>query len=74
MKVTFPGFTPVSQPITVPAGRAVDVAIQLSVLAEKQEVTVQANAGPVVSTEPDNNATALALRGEDLSALPGRPG
>ena len=36
-------------------------------VAEKQEVTVQAEAGPTVSVEPDNNATALVIKG-------GRPG
>src|ERR1035438_1228511 len=41
--------------------------------AEKQEVTVQGEAGPSLSVEPDNNATALVLKGEDLQALPDDP-
>jgi hypothetical protein len=45
----------------------------MQVSAEKQEVTVQAEAGPSVSVEPDNNATALVLKGEDLGALPDDP-
>ena len=47
--------------------------IQLVLAAAKQEITV---AGPVhhrLSVEPDNNATALVLRGEDLAALPDDP-
>jgi hypothetical protein len=45
----------------------------MNVLAEKQEVTVKGEPGPSVSVEPDNNATALVLRGEDLAALPDDP-
>ena len=44
------------------AGGTVQVPVQLSVRTEKQEVTVQAEAGPTVSVEPDNNATALVIR------------
>ncbi|HEY1339683.1 MAG TPA: carboxypeptidase regulatory-like domain-containing protein [Bryobacteraceae bacterium] len=69
----FPGFSPVEKKVTVAAGSTVQVPIQLTVTAEKQEVTVSAEAGPTVSVEPDNNATALVLKGEDLSALPDDP-
>src|SRR5205085_8500766 len=47
--------------------------IVMSVQAEKQEVTVQAEAGSSVSVEPDNNATALVIKGADLAALPDDP-
>ncbi len=47
--------------------------IQLAVVAEKQQVTVAAEGGPTVNVEPDNNATALTIRGEDLQALPDDP-
>lgn len=73
VNVTFPGFAPVSKPVVVTGGGTVQVPIQLAVTVEKQEVTVQAEAGPTVSVEPDNNATALVIRGEDLAALPDDP-
>jgi hypothetical protein len=34
---------------------------------------VSAETGPTVSVEPENNATALVIRGEDLQALPDDP-
>lgn len=39
------------------------------VLAEKQEVTVQEDAAPSVSTESTGNANAVVLKGSDLDAL-----
>ena len=45
----------------------------MTVAAEKQEITVNEAANTAVSVEPDNNATALVLRGEDLAALPDDP-
>ena len=47
--------------------------LQLQVVAEKQEVTVQENAGPQVSVDPSQNAGALILRGTDLEALSDDP-
>ena len=41
--------------------------------AEKQVITVKGEAGPTVSVEPDNNATALVIKGDDLEALPDDP-
>ena len=41
--------------------------------AEKQEITVAEQSTTALSVEPDNNATALVLRGEDLAALPDDP-
>jgi hypothetical protein len=49
------------------------VDLQLAVAAEKQEVTVQENAGPQVSVDPSQNAGALILRGTDLQALSDDP-
>jgi hypothetical protein len=49
------------------------VDLQLTVAAEKQEVTVQENAGPQVSVDPSQNAGALVLRGTDLQALSDDP-
>jgi len=73
VNVTFPGFAPVAKPVTVASGAATQVPLQLAVTVEKQEVTVAAEAGPSVSVEADNNATALVIRGEDLAALPDDP-
>ena len=47
--------------------------ISLTVATEKQEVTVAENAGPTVSTEAANNASALVLTGSDLDALSDNP-
>jgi len=70
---TYPGFAPFEKPVTVSAGATTQLPIQLSLSTEKQEVTVAAEAGPTVSVEPDNNATALVLKGDDLEALPDDP-
>jgi hypothetical protein len=70
---TYPGFKPFEQAVTVTAGNTVRLPIQLELSAEKQEVTVEAEPGPTVSVEPDNNATALVLKGDDLEALPDDP-
>jgi hypothetical protein len=47
--------------------------VRMKVASVTQQVTVQENAGPSVTTEPANNATALVLRGEDLQALSDDP-
>jgi hypothetical protein len=73
LSVNFPGFTPVAKPVTVSAGGTVQIPLQLSISTEKQEVEVKAEAGPSLSVEPDNNATALTIKGDDLSALPDDP-
>src|ERR671930_1984560 len=49
--------------VEVVAGRATSLDIRLSVTLEKQEVTVS-NAS-AVSTDPENNASAMVLRGAD---------
>src|SRR5579863_3073876 len=73
VNVNFPGFQPVSKAVTVTAGGTAQAPLQLAIVAEKQSVTVAAEAGPTVNVEPDNNATALTIRGEDLQALPDDP-
>src|SRR5712692_3172447 len=47
--------------------------LQLKVALPLQKVTVQENAGPSVTTDPGNNASALVLRGDDLQALADNP-
>lgn len=59
--------------VTIDAGAVATLNLQLRVVAAKQEVTVQENAGPSVSTDPANNAGALVLRDVDLQALPDDP-
>src|ERR1035441_6150679 len=71
--VTFPGFSPFSKLVTVSAGGTVQLPIQLSISTEKEEITVKGEPGASVSVEPDNNATALVIKGEDLMALPDDP-
>ncbi|MEO8370523.1 MAG: TonB-dependent receptor [Candidatus Solibacter sp.] len=73
VKAAFPGFAAVNKTVTVNAGGNLDVPIQMVVAADKQEITVAAEAAAAISVEPDNNATALVLRGEDLAALPDDP-
>ncbi len=73
VKVAFPGFAPINKAVNVTGGGTLDVPIQMVVAAEKQEITVAEQATTTLSVEPDNNATALVLRGEDLAALPDDP-
>jgi hypothetical protein len=47
--------------------------LQLHVSSTAQQVTVQESAGPQVSPEPANNASALVLSGTDLESLPDDP-
>jgi hypothetical protein len=73
VSVTFPGFATFSKQVTVNAGNSVQFPIQLDISSEKQEVTVQEETTNTVSVEPDNNATALVIKGTDLEALPDDP-
>jgi hypothetical protein len=45
------------------------VNFQLNVSVKTQEVTVEENGRPAVSTDPTANASAVVLRGSDLDAL-----
>src|SRR5215469_14386423 len=73
VQASSPGLTQL-QPASVDlSSGAATVNIQLRVALEKQEVTVQENSGPQVSTDPANNAGALILRGDDLQALSDDP-
>jgi Carboxypeptidase regulatory-like domain len=53
--------------------RSATLNIQMRVSLERQEVTVQENAGPQISTDPANNAGQLTLHGADLDALSDDP-
>jgi len=68
-----PGLNQFQPTVVDLTGAAVTANIQLRVATEKQEITVQSEVGPTVSTDPANNAGALILRGEDLQALSDDP-
>jgi hypothetical protein len=59
--------------VDIATGGTATLDLKLRVAAEKQEVTVQENVGPMVSTDPSQNAGALVLRGADLDALSDDP-
>jgi len=71
--VNLPGFQPFNGKVTVAAGATATLPIQLSIQAEAQQVTVLAENTTSVSVEPENNATALVITGQDLQALPDDP-
>ena len=72
LHATAPGFAPFENTeVEVTAGRTVPLNITLNVAIEQAEVTITAEAP--ISTEPENNAGALVLRGEALNALPDDP-
>ncbi len=72
VKAAFPGFSPFEKTVTV-SSATVEVPIQLTVTADRQEVTVAAEAAGRVSVQPEDNATALVIKDEDLAALPDDP-
>jgi hypothetical protein len=73
VRVSFPGFSNFDKTVAVTGGGTATLPIQMVVKAEKQEITVADTSTTTVSVEPDNNATALVLRGDDLAALPDDP-
>jgi hypothetical protein len=56
----------------VVSGKAQQLDVTLKVALEEQKVTVAAD-NRELSTEPENNAGAVVLKGEDLDALPDDP-
>jgi hypothetical protein len=73
VSVAIPGFTPFSQSVNVTAGSNAQIAVRLEIRAEKQEVTVAADATTSITIQPDDNKTALVMKGADLDALPDDP-
>jgi Carboxypeptidase regulatory-like domain len=62
------------QPVTISLHTGTQTLnLQLNVMSESENVTVQENVGPTLSTEVSNNASALVLRGDDLQALADDP-
>lgn len=65
-------FTPYENAeITVAAGQREELTITLNVAIEQQVVNVPTETP--VSTDPENNASATVLRGQDLESLPEDP-
>src|SRR5262245_2826712 len=58
--------------VEISPGRREPINIKLAVTIEKQKVTVTAGDSGL-STDPDNNAGAVVLKGKDLEALPDDP-
>jgi hypothetical protein len=58
--------------VDVVAGKAQQLDVTLKVAIEEQRVTVAADSREL-STEPENNAGAVVLKGEDLESLPDDP-
>jgi hypothetical protein len=58
--------------VVVVSGKAQQLDVTLKVALEEQKVTVAAD-NRELSTEPENNAGAVVLKGEDLDALPDDP-
>ncbi len=52
---------------------AVTQRLELKVMAAQQELTVQENPGPVLSTDSSANASSLVLSGKDLDSLADDP-
>ena len=70
--ITAQGFAPYqNDAVEIAAGQRVELNAKLSVSLAQQEVNVSAEAP--ISTEPENNAGAIVLRGQDLQALPDDP-
>jgi len=58
--------------VEVTAGKAAQFDITLKVAIEEQKVTVNSDTREV-NTEPENNAGAVVLKGDDIDALPDDP-
>ena len=58
--------------VEVTSGKALQLDVILKVAIEEQKVTVAAD-NRELSTEPENNAGAVVLKGEDLESLPDDP-
>jgi hypothetical protein len=74
VSATHTGFAPYSsEAVEIAPGRTVRLPIRLELATAKQEVTVQGETGPTVSTEAANNAGAVVLKAEELDALSDDP-
>jgi hypothetical protein len=73
VRASTPGFAPYENTeVQVVAGRTEQLNITLNVAIQEQKVTVNSD-NPTLSTEPENNAGAVVLKGSDLESLPDDP-
>ncbi|HSK63002.1 MAG TPA: carboxypeptidase-like regulatory domain-containing protein, partial [Pyrinomonadaceae bacterium] len=73
VRVTNAGFAMSETPdVEVVTGKAQQLDVTLKVAIEEQRVTIAADTREL-STEPDNNAGAVVLRGDDIDSLPDDP-
>src|SRR5215216_2905678 len=73
VRVTNAGFAMSETPdVEVVSGKSQQLDITLKVAIEEQKVTV-ATDNRELSTEPENNAGAVVLKGDDIEALPDDP-
>ena len=74
IRVNSAGFTPYeNREVEVAVGRTDPLDIVLTVAEATEEVTVNIDEENATSTEPENNADATVLRGDDLDSLPDDP-
>jgi hypothetical protein len=72
VRIAQAGFAPFeNSEVTVTAGQRAEVDVKLSVTIEEQKVNVADDRS--LSTDSDNNANAIVLRGKDLDVLPDDP-
>jgi hypothetical protein len=72
VQASAPGLAQDPQRVAVRAGvHTFDLVLRVASM--EQKVTVQENAGPMVSTDAANNASALVISGTDLDALSDDP-
>jgi hypothetical protein len=68
LRVTAPGFSPYEERVEIADGARRVLDVTLRVTLEEERVAVEAEAP--LSTDPENNAGTVRLRGSDLEALP----
>jgi hypothetical protein len=73
LSATAPGFaSSPAQDISVAAGQIQQLNIKLEIKVEQQKVEVEEQ-GTTINISPENNASAIVLKGEDLEALSDDP-
>ncbi len=73
IRVSFPAMSAYDGSVEIASGKTTACDVQLAVGQGRTVVTVKSDAGPRVSTDAQNNASALVLRGADLDALADDP-
>ena len=72
LRVVSPGFTPYEKTeLTIASGPRTTHDVRLVITLEKQVITVNEEQG--LNTDPQNNADAVVLKGQDLDVLPDDP-